>query len=173
MDEDNELHEDNSSITNEDLAIQNETDADDLREAILKWARGVDVKDSNGNGSTSDYRTQMGDPIHSQPIIVNYGTNDSAIFVATNQGMLHSFDTETGEENFAIMPKELLQNLHHFYKDTPSLTHEYGLDGDMVLRTVDNKMYLYVGMRRGGRNYYVFDVTAKNSPKLKYQTYWR
>ena len=169
VDEDNALHEDNSSITTADLAIQSEADANELRDAILKWARGVDVKDSNGNGSTSDYRTQMGDPIHSQPIIVNYGTNDSAIFVATNQGMLHSFDTATGEENFAIMPKELLQNLHHFYKDTPSLDHEYGIDGDMVLRTVEDKKYLYVGMRRGGRNYYVFDVTAKDSPKLKFK----
>ena len=165
----NALHEDNTSITNADLAIQGETDADDLRDAILKWARGVDVKDSNGDGSTSDYRTQMGDPIHSQPIIVNYGSNDSAIFVATNQGMLHSFDTSSGEENFAIMPKELLQNLHHFYKDTPTLEHEYGLDGDMILRTVDDKKYLYVGMRRGGRNYYVFDVTQKDSPKLKFK----
>ena len=83
--------------------------------------------------------------------------------------MLHSFDTETGEENFAIMPKELLQNLHHFYKDTPSLSHQYGLDGDMILRIFDNKKYLYVGMRRGGRNYYGFDVTQKDSPKLKFK----
>ncbi|WP_334021207.1 PilC/PilY family type IV pilus protein [Alteromonas sp. S015] len=164
----NELHENNTNITNEDLAIQGETDADELRDAILKWTRGVDVKDSNGDGSTTDYRSQMGDPIHSQPIIVNYGSNDSAIFVATNQGMLHSFDTSTGDENFAIMPKSLLQNLHHFYKDTSSLEHKYGLDGDMILRTVGDNKYLYVGMRRGGRNYYVFDVTQKTAPKLKF-----
>ncbi|MEE3056242.1 MAG: PilC/PilY family type IV pilus protein, partial [Pseudomonadota bacterium] len=165
----NELHENNTNITNADLAIQGETDADALRDAILKWTRGVDVKDSNGDGSTTDYRSQMGDPIHSQPIIVNYGTDDSAIFVATNQGMLHSFDTSTGEENFAIMPKTLLQNLHHFYKDTSSLEHKYGLDGDMILRTVGDNKYLYVGMRRGGRNYYVFDVTQKASPTLKFK----
>ncbi|WP_394221106.1 PilC/PilY family type IV pilus protein [Alteromonas gracilis] len=164
----NELHEDNTSITTADLAIQDESDASALRDAILKWARGVDVKDSNGDGSTTDYRPQMGDPIHSQPIIVNYGIDDSAIFVATNHGMLHSFDTTTGEENFAIMPKSLLQNLHHFYKDTSSLEHKYGLDGDMILRTVEGKRYLYVGMRRGGRNYYVFDVTEKTSPTLKF-----
>ncbi|MEE3307359.1 MAG: PilC/PilY family type IV pilus protein, partial [Pseudomonadota bacterium] len=165
----NELHENNTNITNADLAIQDETDANALRDAILKWTRGVDVKDSNGDGSTTDYRSQMGDPIHSQPIIVNYGTGDSAIFVATNQGMLHSFDTSTGEENFAIMPKTLLQNLHHFYKDTSSLEHKYGLDGDMILRTVGDNKYLYVGMRRGGRNYYVFDVTQKTSPTLKFK----
>jgi type IV pilus assembly protein PilY1 len=67
------------------------------------------------------------------------------------------------------MPKELLQNLHYFYKDAPAVSHEYGLDGDMILRTVGNKKYLYVGMRRGGRNYYVFDVTQKDSPILKFK----
>ncbi|WP_032096895.1 MULTISPECIES: PilC/PilY family type IV pilus protein [unclassified Alteromonas] len=165
----NELHEDNGSITESDLAIEDETDAEALRDVLLKWARGVDVKDEDGDGSTRDFVSRMGDPIHSQPIIVNYGTNDSAIFVATNHGMLHSIDTETGDENFAIMPKELLPNIEHFYKDASSFDHKYGLDGDMVLRTVGNKMYLYVGMRRGGRNYYVFDVTQKTSPKLEYK----
>lgn len=165
----NELHEDNGSITESDLGIEDEADAEALRDVLLKWARGVDVKDEDGDGSTSDFVNRMGDPIHSQPIIVNYGTNDSAIFVATNHGMLHSIDTETGDENFAIMPKALLPNLDHFYKDASSFDHKYGLDGDMVLRTVGNKMYLYVGMRRGGRNYYVFDVTQKTSPKLKYK----
>tara|TARA_A200000159_G_scaffold106627_1_gene99325 strand:+ start:2511 stop:6584 length:4074 start_codon:yes stop_codon:yes gene_type:complete len=165
----NELHEDNGSITESDLAIEDETDAEALRDVLLKWARGVDVKDEDGDGSTRDFVSRMGDPIHSQPIIVNYGTNDSAIFVATNHGMLHSIDTETGDENFAIMPKELLPNIEHFYKDASSFDHKYGLDGDMVLRTVGNKMYLYVGMRRGGRNYYVFDVTQKTSPKLVYK----
>ncbi|BFT29720.1 hypothetical protein D210916BOD24_08960 [Alteromonas sp. D210916BOD_24] len=164
----NALHEDNTAITVADLAIQSETDAEALRDALLKWARGVDVKDNDGDGSTTDYRPQMGDPIHSQPIIVNYGTNDSAIFVATNRGMLHSFDTQTGEENFAIMPKSLLKNLHHFYQDTSSYEHKYGIDGDLVLRDVGSSKFLYVGMRRGGNNYYVFDVTNKTSPSLKF-----
>ena len=165
----NELHEDNSSITESDLAIVSETDSEALRDVLLKWARGVDVKDEDGDGSTSDFVSRMGDPIHSQPIIVNYSTDDSAIFVATNHGMLHSIDTKTGDENFAIMPRELLSNLNYLYENISSYDHQYGLDGDMVLRTVGNKMYLYLGMRRGGRNYYVFDVTQKTSPKLVYK----
>lgn len=114
---------------------------------------------------------QMGDPIHSQPVIVNYSSSDSAIFVATNHGFLHSIDSDTGIENFAITPKELLVNLPDLYRDTSTFNHIYGLDGDMVLRTVKSsgKTYLYVGMRRGGRNYYVFDVTSKMSPQLVFQ----
>ncbi|MCW8092921.1 PilC/PilY family type IV pilus protein [Alteromonas sp. ASW11-130] len=162
----NAVHESNTSITTDDLAISAEPDATTLRETILKWARGVDVRDVDGDGDTTDVRLQMGDPIHSQPVIVNYGLNDSAIFVATNHGFLHSFDAYTGEENFSVIPKELMTNLYDFYKDNSSFNHIYGLDGDMVLRTVGNKTYLYIGMRRGGRNYYVFDVSSKLSPKL-------
>ena len=162
----NELSENNANITTEDLSIDTVADADALRQTILKWSRGVDVRDENGDGSTSDVRMQMGDPIHSQPVIVNYSETDSAIFVATNHGFLHSFDAETGEENFSVIPKELLTNLYEFYRDSSSFNHIYGLDGDMVLRTVGTQTYLYVGMRRGGNNYYVFDVTSKLDPKL-------
>lgn len=161
----NELNESNSNITYTDLAISS---SDALRTELLKWARGIDVKDSDGDGSSTDARQQMGDPLHSQPVIVNYSDTDSAVFVATNQGFLHSIDPETGSENFAIIPKELLPNLYDFYLDTSSYSHVYGLDGDIVTRSVGDDIYLYLGMRRGGRNYYVFDVTNKTAPKLKF-----
>lgn len=164
----NALHEDNSGITTAHMGIDDESDAQALRSVLLQWARGVDIKDSDGDGDTTDYRLQMGDPIHSQPVIVNYGTTDSAIFVATNHGMLHSFDAATGEENFAVMPQSLLPNIKHFYENTSTFEHKYGLDGDMVIRTVGTSTYLYLGMRRGGRNYYVFDVTQKSSPQVKF-----
>ncbi len=165
----NTLHESNTSISTADLAIDGKPDPNDLRDTLLKWARGVDIKDNDGDGSVTDVRMQMGDPIHSQPAIVNYSDTESAIFVATNQGFLHSFDPETGEENFAVIPKELLSNLYDFYQNGSSFSHIYGLDGDMVIRNTGTKKYLYVGMRRGGRNYYVFDVTSKNSPSLAFK----
>ncbi|MBT0585785.1 pilus assembly protein PilY [Alteromonas sp. SM 2104] len=162
----NRLHESNSSITEQDLLVESLSGSSVVRDTVLKWARGVDVRDDDGDGSTSDERLQMGDPIHSQPVIVNYSATDSAILVATNHGFLHSIDAQTGTENWAIIPKELLANLHDLYRDTSTFNHIYGLDGDMVLRTVGSKTYLYVGMRRGGNNYYAFDVTSKASPKL-------
>ena len=168
VDNANKLHEDNSNITKADLAISGLTGADALRTTVLQWARGVDVTDADADGSTTDVRMQMGDPIHSQPIIVNYGSSDSAILVATNHGFLHSFDPETGDENFAVIPKSLLGNLYSFYQNNSSYNHIYGLDGDMVLRDTGTSKTLYVGMRRGGRNYYAFDITTKNSPSVKF-----
>lgn len=165
----NLLHEDNDALTIADLAVGALADPVTTRDTVLKWARGVDVKDDDADGSTTDARQAMGDPIHSQPVIVNYSLTDSAVFVATNHGFLHSFDPATGEENFAIMPKDLIGNLHDLYIDSSTFSHIYGLDGDMVLRTVGDNIYLYVGMRRGGNNYYAFDITSKTNPRLMFK----
>jgi type IV pilus assembly protein PilY1 len=161
-----EVNENNTNITTSDLAVDVLPNANMLRDTILKWARGVDVNDDDGDGSSTDVRAQMGDPIHSQPVIVNYSDTDSAVFIATNHGFLHSIDAEDGSENFAIIPRELLSNLNTIYDDASTYSHPYGLDGDLVLRTFGGKTYLYLGMRRGGNNYYVFDVTQKNNPKI-------
>lgn len=167
---DNRLHENNDNISVADLALTDVGDNVTVRDIVLKWARGVDVRDEDADGSTTDVRLQMGDPIHSQPVIVNYSATESAILVATNHGFLHSFNPENGEENFAVIPKELLDNMYDLYQDGSTLSHIYGLDGDMVLRDVDESTkYLYVGMRRGGNNYYVFDISDKNSPDLVFK----
>lgn len=164
----NKVSEDNTNITALDLAVASEADPAATREAVLKWARGVDVLDDDGDGSTTDVRLQMGDPIHSQPVIVNYSDTDSAVLVATNHGFLHSIDPDTGEENFAVIPKELMANLYDVYQDNSSFNHIYGLDGDMVLRDTGTSKYLYLGMRRGGNNYYVFDITSKTAPSVAF-----
>jgi len=165
----NQLSESNTNITTTDLAVDAEANPVNTREAVLRWARGVDVLDDDGDGDTTDVRFQMGDPIHSQPVIVNYSTTDSAVLVATNHGFLHSFDPDTGEENFAIIPRDLLVNLHDIYQDNSSFNHIYGLDGDLVLRDTGSQKILYVGMRRGGQNYYAIDVSNKTAPSVLFE----
>lgn len=165
----NQVHEGNTAITPAIMNTEGEADPVGLRDMLLKWTRGVDVRDFDGDGDITESRLQMGDPIHSQPVIVNYGTNDSVIFIATNHGFLHAFDAETGAEYYAVTPKSLLSNIKDFYQDNSSYRHIYGLDGHMVLREFNNKKYLYVGMRRGGRSYYVFDITSKTSPSLVFK----
>ena len=60
-------------------------------------------------------------------------------------------------------------------------TRSYGLDGDVRILRYDinqdgiitsaagDRVYLYVGMRRGGRHYYALDVTDRNSPRLLFK----
>jgi type IV pilus assembly protein PilY1 len=115
----------------------------------------------------------MGDPLHSRPAILTYGANrsETAVFIGTNEGYLHAIDATTGNEIFSFVPPELLGTLNDHYQNPVSTNRTYGLDGDLTL-WVDESLngdidhaYLYMGMRRGGRNYTALDVTNPAAPK--------
>lgn len=148
---------------------------------LVQWARGVDVKDFDSDGNFTEVRAQMGDPLHSIPYVINYaeeGGTESVIFVGTNEGFLHAIDTESGVEEYAIIPPELLPNLDAYYRNEAVEEHGriYGLDGDVIgwiddvngNRVVDNNesAFVVVGMRRGGANYYAFDVSDRDNPEV-------
>ncbi len=169
-DANNVVNEANVNITNMNVAAVDAAD----RTTILRWARGITA------GGLA--RTEMGDPLHSRPVVVTYddgtATGSPMVFVGTNQGYLHAVDTGSGVENWSFIPKSLLQNLTLFQKNTVVASHVYGLDGDITLYHDDTDKdslidtgetaILYVGMRRGGRNYYAIDVSNRNTPSLKF-----
>ncbi len=178
----NPLHEDNEKITTAMLGITGKLNPDSYRVDLLKWARGVDLEDIDNDGDTSDGRKQLGDPLHSQPVAVTYGGSETApditIFMTTNEGYLHAFDGDTGEELFAFIPEQLLPNLTTLYDNSITQKHPYGLDGSITRWVYDanrdgdikqsdgDHVYLYFGMRRGGDHYYALDVTDRDNPKL-------
>jgi len=150
------------------------------RETLLNWARGLDALSQFGTANTyNDVRPQMGDPLHAEPALVQYGgtlTNpDMVAYVATNDGYLHAFDTKTGAEIFSFIPQESLPNLVTAMEDLGG-KKLYGLDGSVVAWINDiNKdgiingsdhVHLYVTMRRGGKNVYALDVTDRTKPQL-------
>jgi len=152
------------------------------RETLLDWTSGLDVFDVNADGFTTDMRLEMGDPLHAQPALVQYGgttTNpDLVAYVATNDGYLHALDVDNGAELFSFIPQELLSNLNELM-DNNSGSKTYGLDGDVVawindanedgtISGASEHVYLYIGMRRGGKNIYSLDVTDRNNPKLRW-----
>ena len=178
------LHESNSAITLGTLGIDDSTTpgAQARRTELLKWVRGVDVFDEDVDTRFDDVRKHIGDPMHSQPAILNYkngASTDTTIFVATNQGILHAIEHEQGTELFAFMPEALFQNIDTLYDNQQSQKHPYGLDGDLTIWHDDQngnvqvdgneKAYLFVGMRRGGNLYYGFDVSERNNPKLMWK----
>ena len=131
-------------------------------------------------------KTQWGDPLHSAPVLINYGGNASnnMVFVSTNGGMLHAIDTDDGSESYSFMPEEFISQAEKYTSDTFPLTNDnrrqtYGLDGSWVAWRKPNAtdpvagkpehVYLYGGMRRGGRTYYALDVSSKNAPKVKWK----
>lgn len=132
----------------------------------------------------TELRTMWGDPLHSVPVMVNYGEDaeNNYVFVSTNGGMLHAIDTEDGSEAFAFMPHEILQKANLYTTSRPPLRvnntrQTYGLDGSWVAwrkgganaMDAPEAVYLYGGMRRGGRNYYALNVTDPTEPEMLWQ----
>jgi len=179
----NAVHEYNSGYL--DAAALEIDPADTAyRTKLLRWARGIDVADEDDDGDTNDARITMGDPLHGQPALVQYGGPDDdpdiTGYIVTNDGYLHAIDTRenSGEEIFSFIPKELVKNLDKHYQDSLSQPKLYGLDGSVVAWVRDrnkngiiepgngDKVYIYFGMRRGGRNLYALDVTNRAEPKM-------
>lgn len=149
------------------------------RQDLIRYIRGEDFRDWNGVNGNTDNRNQMGDPLHSTPVSAIYGPGqrDGLLFFATNDGMLHALDLETGEERWAFIPPEFLEDQAVLYENGSTAEKHYGIDGDLRILTIgdnDNiiesgeKVFLYFGMGRGGDFYYALDVTQPLNPQLKW-----
>jgi len=141
------------------------------RAEVLDFARSRDEK-------------RMGDPMHSSPIAVTYGGTTASpidvVYAATNDGYVHAFDANTGVEKWAFIPEQMLSRLKTLM-DNPTIASRtsYGIDGDLRVLIFDqdqdgqiesgDKVYLYFGMRRGGKYYYGLDVTDRDDPKLLFK----
>ncbi len=175
-----EIHIDNTAITqsmlfdNSKLNL-NTTDASAYRKQLIQFIRGWKNGQFNNNATPKGVaRKHMGDMLHTEPVIITYkkSTDNTVkkqyIFAATNEGYLHIFDSNTGEEKFAFMPQELLNNIESQF--TGQGPHKYGIDGNISYWHDDSinpnnevdageKVYLYFGLRRGGKSYYALDIS--------------
>ncbi len=176
----NAVHESNAALTEPMLGMAVGA-SNPSRDDILQWARGVDI--DGDFGPVGEARTQLGDPLHSQATVVQYGgtpaSPDLTIFFSSNDGYLHAVDENDGTEIFSFVPQELLPNLPVLYDNNAATSRPYGLDGavvswvndengDGLIAGTDDHVYIYVGMRRGGNNYYALDVTSRSTPILKW-----
>ena len=122
----------NSNVT---AAMVGAPDAE--RDLTIEWARGLDSRDADEDGITLEQRLSIGDPLHVQPITVEYGSDannsDAVVFVSTNDGYLHAFSAASGVEIWSFIPRRLLGRLYELSLEQPSVNKEYGLDGDLRL----------------------------------------
>ena len=167
------------------------TTAEALR--VLQHVRGYDSYDHDADTVTTEVRPWlMADPLHSRPLAINYGaisgysTTNPAIFIAvgTNDGLLHfvrnttTAGAETGAEAWALLPVDLLGIQKLLAVNAAVSLRSYGvdgapaalikdLDGDGTIESADgDAVYLYFGLRRGGRSYYALDVTNPTAPRF-------
>ena len=169
------------------------TDAVDAVEAatIRDWILGEDVGDTNADGSSVDPHRYAAESLHAQPFVVTYrGTStedaEDVLFVPTNQGFLHAINArnESGDELWAYIPEELLGNSKAYWDNNENDSHVYGLDGETTVFTEEapnssstnfelETVQIFQGMRRGGRNYFAWDVSnALSTSGTPISTMW-
>jgi type IV pilus assembly protein PilY1 len=154
----------------------------------IDWALGFDVDDENKNNLTTDKRHDLfADPLHSKPLVLNFGGNsnnqDVRIILGTNAGVLHMFDDdgESVAESWALMPNEFFPNIKPLRENFANTPKIYGIDGSPSAYLLDSdgdgtisaangdKAWIFVGLRRGGNSYYALDITNPDSPSLKWR----
>lgn len=151
---------------------------------IIDWVRGEDLDGYRDRGGW-----KLGDLVHSTPVVVGpprgfkfdedymyfreaWKNRDSVVYVGANDGMLHAFDAETGEEKWAYIPRRVLGKLemlaedtycHQTYVDLSPKAFDVEINGSW--RTI-----LVAGQRTGGDSYFAFDVTNPDSPQFLWET---
>jgi len=159
------IHE---NISNADLNVGD----DYTRYRIINFLYGYtyDSKSATDQAPREKRPWILGDIIHSEPKILDYINPENGaldyryVVVGANDGMLHVFDDETGDEIFAFIPGDLLPRLQEL--SSPS-THVHMIDGPIQILRSDEidtttgyyKKTLVFGERRGGRSYWALDIT--------------
>ncbi len=152
--------------------------SDNAYQNLANWILGEDILDEDEDTTTTD-RWAFSDALHSQPLVITYGKETDGdsikkIFIGTNDGMLHMINAESGAEEWAFMP-EAMTAMQIAIMNNTNGDHRSGVDGNIRSLIIDNnqngkiepenvagkrdKVYIFFGMRRGGRDLYALDVT--------------
>ncbi|MDM3871258.1 PilC/PilY family type IV pilus protein [Porticoccus sp. W117] len=184
-----------SSVQVDDLLVGNpnpgDTDATNVFGAqIVNFLRGDATGETRNGGAFRDRADgPLGDIVHSAPVFVgspnerypdsiasvpysSFIANDVAsprtemVYVGANDGMLHGFNANTGDELLAYIPQflsstETQEGLHFLADD--AYTHRSYVDLTPTARDVFVggrwRTYLVGGARAGGRGIYILDIT--------------
>jgi type IV pilus assembly protein PilY1 len=164
-------------------------------EALVNFLRG----DRSNEGSF--YRTRvhvLGDIVTSEGRYVkqslfNYtDTNFAAyktlmasragtVYVAANDGMLHAFNADTGQERWAYVPGVVLPKMYRLADKNYTSQHEYFVDGTpevgdicpsapgTTCSSTQWRTILVGGLNYGGKGFYALDITDPVAPTVLWE----
>ncbi|MGQ0384344.1 MAG: hypothetical protein ACT4UP_06655 [Gammaproteobacteria bacterium] len=147
-----------------------------------RTALALAADDSTSVGELLDWllssRT-LGDPGRHAPVVVDYPVEGLKIaFVATQDGLLHAFDFDSGVERWAWLPRALLPRLAALARDEATTVRGHGIDGPLVVHRHDpdgdgridtesgEHLWLMFGLGRGGNRHYALDISVPDEPRL-------
>jgi outer membrane protein assembly factor BamB len=158
---------------------------------FIRYLQGVDVYDDDGDGNISEDRLwKLGDIYHSTAALVGppsytfdddsyknfkaqYAERPKAIYVGSNDGMLHAFDALTGGELWGFVPPSLLNKLyqqtsnHTFYVDLSPKVDDAKLN--LSFSTTGWSTVLMIGQGWGGGAYTALDISDPFTPRLLWE----
>jgi hypothetical protein len=144
---------------------------------ILNYLRG-ERSNEVPNGALRSRASVLGDMIHSNPVYVGapddsisengyaefaatHAARDARVYVGANDGMLHAFDADTGNEAWAYIPSMLIPELDRL-AGRP-YTHQYYVDGALTAHDTwyGNAWHttLVGGLGAGGKGWFALDIT--------------
>lgn len=131
--------------------------------SILNYVRGQRTNEAPSGLGFRARSSVLGPLIHSTPRYYEYATY-ARVFVGGNDGMLHVFDADVGDEVFAYVPSMLIPNLNKLVVSPYTLQHY--VDGNFAIERVTigttASRVLAGGLGAGGRGLYALDVTTAN-----------
>lgn len=93
------------------------------------------------------------------------------VYVGGNDGMLHAFDANTGEETFAFIPTAVFSKLNKL--TGKNYSHEFYVDGSPVVADVyfgsEWRTILVGTLRAGGKSLFALDITTPGEEKLLWE----
>lgn len=160
-------------------------------DALVKFLRGDRSNEGSLEDGTKFFRQRqhvLGDIVNSEAVYVNKqlvkyadaGYADFSnqnrqpmVYVGANDGMLHAFNADTGDEVWAFVPTAVLPNVYKLADKQYATQHQSFVDATPFVQDIkigtEWRTILVGGMGAGGRGYYALDVTDPGSPKALWE----
>lgn len=172
------------------------------QQAVISYLRGDASNELKNGGSYRNRDTALGDIVDSQPVFVGApdpnvffgrtftGSSDypafaanklsraPRIWVAANDGMVHSFDANTGAEVFAFLPDAVIRagikNISDPAYGGNSVPHQYFNDGELAVADVYYSSAWHTVLvgttgRGPAKAVYALDVTNPAAPTVLWE----
>lgn len=160
---------------------------------LVDFIRGQRTNEGSADDTSKYFRQRthiLGDIVNSEAIYVrapvydyvdagystfksSNSTRKAMVYVGANDGMLHAFDANTGDELWAYIPKLLHPMLYRLADKYYATNHQFYVDGSPTVGDVYFggawHTILVGGFNGGGRGYYALDVTDPDNPKALWE----
>jgi type IV pilus assembly protein PilY1 len=162
-------------------------------DSVINYLRGQWGNENQAGNTNKIYRDRahvLGDIIDGKPVYAkvppfnftennyqtfkaNQATRQGVVYVASNDGMLHAFNADTGAEVWAYIPSFVLPKMKALADAAYSTQHQFLVDGSPTVSDFWTgsawKTILVAGLNGGGKGYYALDVTDPASPAILWE----